>query len=165
MSAIVLYIIVFIIAATPFLESTLIIPIGILAGLNPWSVTMISIIGNLMTFLIAITLSEQFIKWLENRPKNKKNEKSDKKKKAVKLLKRYGLPGLAAIHPVTVGSSHATALIARSLGASKKSTTLWIGGSIIVWAIVFAVLSIVGADFIYSQIDSDGLLNRWFNLN
>lgn len=33
MSAIVLYIIVFIIAATPFLESTLIIPIGILTGL------------------------------------------------------------------------------------------------------------------------------------
>ena len=165
MSPVLLYIIVLLVGATPFLESTLIIPIGILAGLNAWSVTILSLIGNAITFLLAVILAEQFKKWLGKRRRTKKNSKGDKSEKASKLWNKYGLPGLAIIHPVTVGSSHATALIALSLGASKKSTTLWVGGSIIVWAIAFAVLSFFGVDFIYSQLDSDGFLNNWFDLN
>ncbi|QQK74876.1 small multi-drug export protein [Salicibibacter cibarius] len=165
MSPVLLYIIVLLVAAIPFLESTLIIPIGILAGLNAWSVTILSLIANIITFLLAVILAERLKIWLGKRRRTKQKRKEDKHEKASKLWNKYGLPGLAIIHPVTVGSSHATALIALSLGASKKSTTLWVGGSIIVWAIAFAVLSFLGADFIYAQIDADGFLNQWFNLN
>lgn len=162
MSAIILYIIVSLVAATPFLEATVIIPVGILAGLNAWSVTILSIIVNISTFLLAVLLAEQFKKWLRKRGKSK--NKGNKMEKASELWNKYGLPGLAIIHPVTIGSSHATALIALSLGASKKATALWIGGSIVVWAVTFALLSFFGADFIYSQIDSDGFLSNWFDL-
>jgi len=138
MAPVLLSIIVLLVSATPFLESTLIIPIGILAGLNVWSVMIVSISGNLFTFILAVILAEKLQKWWIERRKNKKKSKGDKTEKASKLWNKYGLPGLAIIHPVTIGSSHATALIAISLGASKKAVTLWIGGSIIVWAIAFA---------------------------
>lgn len=159
MSLLVLYIIVFLVGATPFLESTFIIPVGALAGLNVWSVLIISLIGNLITLLLSITLAEQIKKGWGKRRKRGKKRKKDKSEKAAELWNKYGLPGLAIIHPVTIGSSHATVIIALSLGSSKKSVTLWMAGSVIVWASAFAVLSFLGADFLYSRIESDGFLN------
>lgn len=165
MSPILLYVLTFLISATPFLEATIMIPIGILSGLNTWGVILLSITGNIITFLLAVILAEQLKLWWEKRRSSNNKKRGEKFEKAVKLWNKYGLPGLAIIHPVTIGSSHLTALIALSLGASKTSTTLWVGGSIIIWAIAFSILSFLGADFIYSQIDSNGFLNNWFDLN
>lgn len=78
--------------------------------------------------------------------------------KARALWNKFGLPGLALVHPVTVGSSHAAAAIAMTLGASKKAALLWIGGSVVVWAVAFAVLAHLGAGFIYENVASDGFL-------
>ncbi|GAK13569.1 small multi-drug export protein [Geomicrobium sp. JCM 19039] len=164
MSPILLYVLVFLISATPFLESTLIIPIAIIAGLNVWTVTIVGIGGNLLTFLIAVVLAERIVQWKNKRSKTTKKRNGNKINKAKELWRRYGLPGLAIIHPVTIGSSHATALIALSLGASKKATIVWVGGSVTIWAVLFAILSFIGADFIYVHLDTNGFLNQWFDL-
>lgn len=165
MSSMLLYLIAFLFSATPFFEATIMIPIGILSGLNAWGVIILSVTGNIVTFLLAVVLAEQLKKWWDKRRTDKNKRSGEKLEKAAELWNKYGLPGLAIIHSVTIGSSHVTALIALSLGASKTATALWVGGSIIIWAIAFSILSFLGADFIYSQIDSDGLLNNWFDLN
>ncbi|MEK0399409.1 small multi-drug export protein [Tetragenococcus halophilus] len=167
MSPIAVYIIVMLIAATPFLEPISIIPIGIVAGLNPWVVTILSVVGNVITFLLSVSLADKLKGWWEGKHKIKKENRRKKAKieKASQLWEKYGLTGLILIHPVTFGS-HTAALLALSLGGvSKKKVIVWIGGSIIIWSIAIAIFSFISADFINSLIGTDSFLSNWFNLN
>lgn len=63
------------------LEATLIIPIGVLAGLKIWSATILSLIGNLITFLAAVILAEQLKGWWGERRKSRKKRKINPKKR------------------------------------------------------------------------------------
>src|SRR5699024_7487978 len=101
MSRTILYAIVFLIGATPFLESTLIIPLGALGGLSVPAITVVSVIGNLLTLLLSVVLAERIGTWVrrrrEHRHSNEPHEtasarKRQKGEKALTLWKKYGLP-------------------------------------------------------------------------
>ncbi|WP_342526314.1 small multi-drug export protein [Chryseomicrobium sp. FSL W7-1435] len=139
------YFLVFLGAAIPWLEMGLVIPVGIVTGLDPVLVTIVAAIGNLLTVFIVIIGFERFQRWLAKRRKAKQAEPSKRSNRAKELWKKYGLPGMIMLGPVLIGT-HVAAFIALVVGGSKIQTTIWSTISIILWALVFAVLTALGVD-------------------
>ncbi|WP_083584341.1 small multi-drug export protein [Bacillus weihaiensis] len=142
------YIVVFVMAAIPFFEAFGVIALGMLAGLPEIPVIIISLLGNIATVLLLILFINKIKEWR----RRKKGEAADKEptKRAMRaknLWNKYGLPGLSLIGPLFVGS-HLTAFMCLSLGGTKKKTTIWMLTSIILWGLIFALLTHAGIDFL-----------------
>lgn len=144
------YFLVFLGAAIPWLEMGLVIPLGIIGGLNPITVTIVAIIGNLLTVLLLIIGFEKFQQWLAKRREGKEQTPSKRSIRAKELWRKYGLPGMLMLGPILIGT-HVAAFIALVLGGSKQQTTIWSVVSIVAWAIVFAVVTALGFDFFVSS--------------
>ncbi|MFC4354711.1 small multi-drug export protein [Chryseomicrobium palamuruense] len=140
------YFLVFLGAAIPWLEMGLVIPLGIIGGLNPITVTIVAIIGNLLTVLLLIIGFEKFQQWLAKRREGKEQMPSKRSIRAKELWRKYGLPGMLMLGPILIGT-HVAAFIALVLGGSKQRTTVWSVVSIVAWAIFFAVVTALGFDF------------------
>lgn len=140
------YVLVFLGAAIPWLEMALVIPLGIIGGLNPITVSIVAIVGNLLTVLLLIIGFEKFQMWLAKRREGKEQASSKRSQRAKELWRKYGLPGMLMLGPILIGT-HVAAFIALVLGGSKQQTTLWSVISIVAWAIAFAVVTALGFDF------------------
>lgn len=140
------YIVVFILAAVPWIEIAVVIPIAILKGLNAILVGIISFSGNLITVLLLVIFIEKYQQWREKRTDG--NAKQSKRtNRAIGIWNRYGLPGLMLLGPILTGS-HIAVLIAFSLGAKKQKVLLWSIISLGLWAIIITILSYYGIDFL-----------------
>ncbi|MDX5474531.1 MAG: small multi-drug export protein [Bacillaceae bacterium] len=140
------YILVFVLAAVPFFEGYGVIALAIFAGLPVIPVVIIGIIGNVLTVLLLIIFINKFKEWRKKRKGDEEvKEPSKRTLRAQKLWKKYGLPGLAFIGPLIVGS-HLAAFMSLTFGGTKKSTSIWMIASITVWGIVFAILIHFGVD-------------------
>lgn len=168
------YILIFLLAAVPFIEALVIIPIAIIAGLNPLIVLTFGIIGNVLTLLLVIIFVDEIKKWRNRRKLKQASEGTDVRSdsdglvegvdeleyeddtpnkrtlRARKLWNKYGLPGLAILGPFFVGS-HLTAFLSLTLGGTKQRVTVWIILSVVLWSVLFAVLAILGIDFINTE--------------
>lgn len=136
------YILIFILAAIPWIEILIIIPIGIIQGLNPVLVGGLSFLGNLSTVYLLIVFFDKFQQW---RAKKKKKEKK-RTKRAVEIWNKYGLPGLALAGPFLTGA-HLAVVIAITLGAKRQATFVWTTISLALWTIAITVTSYYGVDF------------------
>lgn len=145
------YILVFIFSAVPFFEAYAVIPVAIIAGLATFPVLVLGLGGNIITVLLVIVFINKIKQWQANRKKNKEEKSPSKRSlRAQKLWKKYGLPGLAMIGPLFVGS-HLTAFMSISLGGTKKETAYWVIGTIVIWSAIFTVLAHLGIDFLGFQ--------------
>lgn len=88
------YSLVFLGAAIPWFEIALVIPLGIISGLNPIAVTLIAFIGNMVTILALIIGYDKFKTWLANRQENKKSKRQER---ARTMWNKYGLPGMVML--------------------------------------------------------------------
>lgn len=147
------YFVIFILAATPFLEVVGIIPIGIAAGLPAWSVTIIAFSGNMLTIWLLIGLMDRFQKWFQRRREQKRQAR------AQRVWQKYGLAGLSLLSPILIGS-HLGTFLAMSFGASKRQITLWMTASIIIWAVLAGVLSKYGFELWFEKTGSGGFLEK-----
>lgn len=138
------YIVIFILAAVPWIEILIIIPIGIIQGLNPVLVGLLSFLGNLSTVYLLILFFEKFKQW---RSKKKPKEKK-RTKRAIEIWNKYGLPGLSLAGPLITGA-HLAVVIAISLGAKKHLTLLWSTISLAVWTIVITIFSFYGIELFH----------------
>ncbi|MER2169536.1 MAG: small multi-drug export protein, partial [Psychrobacillus psychrodurans] len=68
------YFLVFLGAAIPWLELALVIPLGIISGMNPVAVIIYGFIGNMVTVIALIIGYDKFKLWLA-----KRNEGKEKK--------------------------------------------------------------------------------------
>lgn len=141
------YFLVFVFSATPLFESVIVIPLGIFAGLSAIPVTIVALVGNLLTVYLVIVFVEQIKNWRNKRKKQEtETEKQNRRSERAKAIwNKYGLPGLAIIGPLVVGS-HITALMSLSLGGSKKMVAYWLTASLIFWCILAAILAHLGFD-------------------
>ena len=154
MGYIIAYFVAFLLAATPFFEVVSVIPIGTIAGLDPFLTGIIALIGNASTVLLVIIFVEQIQAWLDRRRKKKgKPEKTKKNERAQRIFAKYGLPGLCLIGPLLIGS-HLTALLGMSLSGSRVNTTTWMMISLTAWSITMALLSFYGFEFLGVYTDS-----------
>ncbi|KAA9023921.1 small multi-drug export protein [Niallia endozanthoxylica] len=140
------YILVFLLAAIPWIEIAAIIPLSIIAGLNPVLVGLLAFVGNLSTVYLLIIFIEKYQQWRNRKKKNQK-EKPKRQERAIKVWNKYGLPGLALLGPFLIGS-HVSVIVGLALGAKKQTTLLWITISLVLWSIVFTVLSYYGIEFL-----------------
>lgn len=140
------YFLVFLGAAIPWLEMALVIPVGIVSGLNPVWVVIIGFIGNMVTVLGLIIGYDKFKSWFSARREGTVQKESKRSERAKKLWNKYGLPGMILLGPILIGT-HIAAFIGITLGASKKWTTIWSIASIGLWALVFGLVTALGYDF------------------
>ncbi len=139
------YLILFILAAVPMTEAYIVIPVGIFGGLNPLAALTVGVTGNVLTVLLLIVFMDRFRNWMENRRK-KRDGPGKRNERAGRLFRKYGVPGLALLGPLIVGS-HLTAFLAVSLGGTRRAAFLWVTASIIIWSVLTAVLVYFGVDF------------------
>jgi len=145
------YFLVFLGAAIPWLEMALVIPLGIMSGLNPFWVVVIGFIGNMVTVMALIIGYDRFKSWLAKRNEGKEGKESKRSERAKRIWNKYGLPGMLMLGPILIGT-HIAAFIGMTLGASKKQTTIWSVISIAIWALVFGILTALGFDFFVREI-------------
>lgn len=140
------YFLVFLGAAIPWLELGLVIPLGIIAGMNPLAVMIVGFIGNMVTVVALIIGFDKFKLWLAKRNEGKEKKVSKRSERAKVFWNKYGLPGMLLLGPILIGT-HVAAFIGMTLGASKAKTTIWSTLSIGIWAIIFGVVTSLGFDF------------------
>ncbi|MFC6039244.1 small multi-drug export protein [Paenisporosarcina macmurdoensis] len=145
------YFLVFLGAAIPWLEMALVIPLGIIRGLNPFWVVIVGFVGNMVTVMALIIGYDRFNLWLSKRREGKEQKESKRSDRAKKIWNKYGLPGMLLLGPVLIGT-HIAAFIGMTLGASKRQTTIWSVISIALWALVFGILTSLGFDFFVRDI-------------
>ncbi|MDQ0253469.1 putative membrane protein [Evansella vedderi] len=154
------YILVFLLSATPFLEACVVIPISIVAGLSPAPAIILGLVGNILTVLVVILFVNKIKEWRRRRKEGDVEKGESKRtKRAQNIWKKYGLPGLAIIGPMFVGS-HLTAFMSISLGGTKKRTFYWMTISITLWTIVLTILAVLGIDLLGRE--DDGFLQNIF---
>ena len=145
------YFLVFLGAAIPWLEIALVIPLGIVSGLSPFWVIVLAFVGNMLTVVMLIIGFDKFKVWWNKRQEAKGKTKSKRSDRAKKIWNIYGLPGLALLGPILIGT-HIAAFIGMTLGADKKWTAVWLSVSIALWSLVFGILTALGFDFFVREI-------------
>lgn len=139
------YTLVFLLAAIPLIEILIVIPIGIALGLDPTLVTTVAVLGNALP-VYALVLASKRVRTFVLRQRSPASP-SKRRKRAKRIWKRYGLPGFALSAPITTGV-HVGAIVAVGLGATRRSTIVWMTIGIVAWAIAIAILSVTGASII-----------------
>ncbi|MBM7578895.1 small multi-drug export protein [Jeotgalibacillus terrae] len=142
------YALLFLAAATPWLEIALVIPLGILRGLSPFWVMVTGFAGNLLTVFLLIVLFQKVKEYLAKRKEKSEGKKEGKRQtRARNIWNKYGLPGLSLLGPILIGT-HIAAFIALTLGADKTRVLIWQVISIALWTLAFGYAAVFGVDFL-----------------
>lgn len=141
--------IVFVLAATPWLEIWLAIPAGIVMGLNPIACFVAGVTGNFLPLVGIMAVYPRAREWFFNRFMKDVEGKpiSAKRQRFNNLLHKYGLPGVAITAPVTLGAHLATILMLL-LGSTGPRILVWMAASLIVWGAGTTVFSYYGYEAI-----------------
>jgi hypothetical protein len=139
------YLAVFVLSALPWVESAAIVALAIAFGLSPVPATILAFLGNWLTVLLIVILFDRWQQW-RNRKRAEKDghtEESKKGKRAHNLFVKYGLPGLAIIGPLLIGTEIAAAF-AMIFKAPRKNVLFWMTVSLAFWTVLFAVAAFYG---------------------
>jgi hypothetical protein len=134
--------------AVPWLEAVTVIPAGILLGLPPVAVVVTAIIGNLATVALVAFGGERVRSVLIRRRRRTvgtEGVEGGRASRAERVMARFGLPGLAILGPLGVGTQLSAAIIV-SLGISGRRAFAWVGASTVGWSVVVALLVAWGID-------------------
>ena len=137
--------------AVPWLEAVTVIPAGILLGLPPVAVVAAAVVGNLSTVALAAFGGERVRTWLLARRRRRAGAEGEGRgSRAERAMRRFGLPGLAILGPLGLGTQLAAAL-GVSLGLDGRRVFLWVGAATIVWSLAAAALVIWGIDLVAAE--------------
>lgn len=143
---------VFVGGAAPWLEAIVVIPGGILAGAPTVPVIITGIVGNLATVAAAAWFGERIQAWWSKRKSARRGDddaarlddrKVRRQERVERIMRRWGLPALAALGPVGLGTQ-LSAIIAVSLGTTARAAFAWIGASTVIWSVLAGVLAATG---------------------
>lgn len=135
------YLLVFVLAAIPWFEILLVVPIGIGIGLDPLLVAIAAIAGNALPIYGIVLAYERLAArfgW-----GTESDGESTRSRRARRIWRTYGLPGLALAAPILTGV-HLAAVLALTLGASGRRTLVWMTGSIALWTGALTLASVGG---------------------
>jgi len=139
--------------AIPWLEAVAVIPAGMLLGLPTLAVVVAAIVGNLATVaLVAFGGERVRSRLLRRRRRDGDQGGADggragpgRASRAERVMSRFGLPGLAILGPIGVGTQLSAAIIV-SLGVSGRRAFAWVGAATIGWSVIAALLFAWGID-------------------
>ena len=131
---------VFIAGAIPWFEAIVVVPLGILAGLNPVLTVLFAVAGNTITIFLFAYGAEAIRLWMQRRrqAKNKPGE-SPRLVKAKKSFDRWGVYGLALLGPLTIGTQFA-AMVSVAAGVKPLKASLIVVAATVIWASAFGTL-------------------------
>jgi uncharacterized membrane protein len=140
------YVLVFLAAATPVLEVLVVIPAGVLAGMPPVETALVAAAGNLSTVVLVAFTGEKLLGWWRRRrPGRADTRPSRRSQRARELARRWGVPGLALLGPLTTGT-HIATVAALATGSETRRVLRWMAGGLVVWSIVVAAAAAAGLD-------------------
>ena len=127
------------------LELWLAIPAGLVMGLNPVAIALMSILGAICGALIMARMGERLRSWLSE----KYGWDILKNRQGVihRIWLKYGVIGLGLLSPFITGAPLGTAL-GIALGASRKRLLLWVSIGVVLWVIGLTVAGAMGKLFI-----------------
>ena len=136
---------VFLAGATPWLEAIVVVPFGILLGLNPALTVLFAVLGNTATIFLFAYLGHQIRAWLlTRRVKAGKSGESKRFLKAQQSFDKWGIFGMAALGPVVIGTQFAAA-ISVAAGVKPFKTSILISLATLIWASAIALgMTLVG---------------------
>lgn len=139
------YVLVFLAAATPVLEVLVVVPSGVLAGLSPGLTVVVAVAGNLATVVLVAVAGDRLLAWWRRRRPAAGAEPSARSRRGGELVRRWGVPGLAFLAPLTTGT-HVGTVAALAFGAPRRRVLLWMSAGVVVWASVAAFATATGVD-------------------
>ncbi|WP_432547570.1 small multi-drug export protein [Kineococcus sp. SYSU DK004] len=110
--------------ALPWLEAVVVVPVGILSGLDPVAVVLAGLAGNLLTVAVAAYAGARLRAWWlarrgRERPSARAGARSSaRRERSQRVFARWGMPGRA---------------------------TAWVGAGTVLWCVVAAVLAVDGS--------------------
>ncbi len=143
------YVLVFLAAATPWLEILLVIPPAVAAGLDPLLVAVVALAGNLLpVWGIVVGFDGLRTRWRAWRgPDGTEDEEdeppSKRRQRAEGLFRAYGLPGLALAGPIVTGV-HLATVVALALGGRARPVAVWMGVSLVLWTAIITLATVHG---------------------
>ncbi len=141
------YFLVFILAATPWVELLLVIPAALGLGLNPLPVAVLAFAGNAIPVFIIVYGYRIWQSWRLSGCEKESKPCSRRRKRALNIWNRYGLPGLAFLGPLLTGI-HLAVIIALAFKPGKKALLLWMNLSLFVWTVALTAGVYYGLELI-----------------
>lgn len=141
------YVLVFLAAATPVLEVLVVVPAGILAGMSPVPTAAVALVGNLTTVALVAAVGDRIGQWWRQRRPARDGGPSRRSQRARALARRWGVPGLAFLAPLTTGT-HIATVAALAVGADRRRTLRWMAAGLAVWAAAAALATATGLDLV-----------------
>lgn len=140
------YLLVFLAAATPVVEVLVVIPAGVLAGMPPVATALVATVGNLSTVVLVAVAGDKMLGWWRRRrPEPDDHPPSRRAQRARELARRWGVPGLALLAPLTTGT-HIATVAALATGSDTRRVLPWMAIGIVVWAAAAAGATAAGLD-------------------
>ncbi|WP_426450917.1 hypothetical protein ACP26L_02420 [Paenibacillus sp. S-38] len=174
-------------AAVPWVDVFVVIPLGIAWGLNPAGTALSAFIGNWIPLLLLALFFREFSAWRVRRKARQAERRaakaeavlpqaeaagagealpaepppgsgagnandgaahgtSKKYARAKRIWEKYGVPGLALVAPVLLGTDLA-ALVALTFGSSRRWVMLWMTVSLLLWTVLLTVGSVYGLGY------------------
>jgi uncharacterized membrane protein len=142
------YVLVFLAAATPVLEVLVVIPAGVLAGMPPVPTALVAAAGNLSTVVLVAFTGEKILGWWrQRRPRHADDRPSRRSQRARELARRWGVPGLALLAPLTTGT-HIATVAALATGRETRWVLRWMAVGLVVWSAAVAAAAAAGLDVV-----------------
>jgi uncharacterized membrane protein len=120
---------VFLGGALPWLEAVIVIPIGIVAGLPPVLTVVVALVGNLLTVWLAAYYGERIRTWWRARRYRRRQaeaqvagrlvpteEPHGRAARVTRVMERWGMPGLAVVGPIGLGTQLSVVVAVGLLG-------------------------------------------------
>jgi hypothetical protein len=125
---------VFLGGAIPWLEAIVVVPGGILIGLDPLLTVVFAVTGNAITIFLFAFGGRKIRSWMVKRRVSKgKTAESPRIAKAQRSFDRWGIYGLATLGPLVIGTQFA-ALVAVAGGVKPLKTSIVITAATVIWA-------------------------------
>jgi hypothetical protein len=125
---------VFLGGAIPWLEAIVVVPSGILIGLDPLLTVVFAVTGNAITIFLFAFGGSKIRSWMIKRRVSKgKTDESPRIAKAQRSFDRWGIYGLATLGPLVIGTQFA-ALVAVAGGVKPLKTSIVITAATVIWA-------------------------------
>ncbi|MES3161473.1 MAG: small multi-drug export protein [Halorubrum sp.] len=143
------YVLVFALAAFPWVEILVVVPVAVGIGLNPLLVGVVAFAGNLGSVFVLLAFSRRVARWRAKRGSESDDEASASRRARWmrSLWDRYGLPGVALASPVLTGV-HLAAMFALAARSRPRDVGLWMTISIAAWTVVLVVGSVFGVSLL-----------------